>query len=114
MSRDQTETLLRCFSKGSVPENEFPGNLGLYSFLLVYYIVICVYITYICIVTHFCPYLGYHVESSPFLCKVDMVIVVLQMKRLKPNKVRGHLTGHTGELGFELRSDSKLLLLAIE
>lgn len=43
-----------------------------------------------------------------------MVIVVLQMKRLKPNKVRGHLTGPTGELGFEFRSDSKLLLLAIE
>lgn len=104
MSTDQMETLLKCFSKGSVPENKFPGNWDLYSFLLVYYLVICLYITYTYIVIHFFPYLGYHVESSPFLCKIDMVIAILQMKRLRLSKVRGHLTGHTGEVGFELRS----------
>ena len=98
------ETLLKCFSKGSVPENKFPGNWDLYSFSLVYYLVICLYITYTYIVIHFFPYLGCHVESSPFLCKIDMVIAILQMKRLRLSKVRGHLTGHTGEVGFELRS----------
>lgn len=80
MSTDQTETLLRCFSKGSVPESKFPGNWGLYSPLLVYYIYVCSH--------SFFPYLKYHVESSPFLCKVDIVIVILQMKRLRLSKVR--------------------------
>lgn len=82
MSTDQTETLLRCFSKGSVPENKFSGNGSIYSFLIICDILIhIIYIIYIFIYLAFtmcqAPYLSYLVESSPFLCKVSIVTLIL-------------------------------------
>lgn len=117
ISTDQMETLLRYFSKGSVPENKFPGNWGLYSFLLVCDILIRITNMHIHTHMYVCSfmfiylaftmcqahYLGHLVESLPFFYEIDLVIPILQMR---PSKVREHLNPGPPA--------SKFLLLAIE